>query len=64
MLEIAVLSFTTFFATVSPIDVAILFGALSAKATPERKRAMAIKGTLIATLLLTVFAVFGRDVLG
>jgi len=64
MLEIAVLSFTTFFATVSPIDVAILFGALTARASPERKRAMAIKGTLIATLLLTVFAVFGRDVLG
>jgi len=64
MLEIAVLSFTTFFATVSPIDVAILFGALTARASPERKRSMAIKGTLIATLLLTVFAVFGRDVLG
>jgi len=64
MLEIGVLSFTTFFATVSPIDVAILFGALTARASPERKRAMAIKGVLIATLLLTVFAVFGRDVLG
>jgi len=64
MLEIAVLSFTTFFATVSPIDVAILFGALTARASPEHKRSMAIKGTLIATLLLTVFAVFGRDVLG
>lgn len=64
MIEIGVLSFTTFFATVSPVDVAILYGALSARASAERKRAMAVKGTLIATVLLTVFAVFGGDVLG
>jgi multiple antibiotic resistance protein len=63
MLEIAVRAFTTFFATVSPVDVAALFAALSAAATPKQRRSMAVKGTLIATILLLLFTLFGTEVL-
>jgi len=63
MFEIAIRAFTTFFATVSPVDVAALFAALSAAATPKQRRSMAVKGTLIATVLLLLFTLFGAEVL-
>jgi multiple antibiotic resistance protein len=63
MLEIAIRAFTTFFATVSPVDVAALFAALSAAATPKQRRSMAVKGTLIGTILLLLFTLFGAEVL-
>jgi multiple antibiotic resistance protein len=63
MLEIAVRAFTTFFATVGPVDVAALFAALSAAATAKQRRSMALKGTLIATILLLLFTLFGTEVL-
>lgn len=64
MLERALRAFTTFFATVGPLDVAALFAALTVSATAAARRAMAIKGTLIATILLLVFIVFGGALLG
>jgi multiple antibiotic resistance protein len=63
MLEIAVRAFTTFFATVGPVDVAALFAALSAAATAKQRRSIALKGTLIATILLLLFTLFGTEVL-
>lgn len=63
MIEIAIRAFTTFFATVSPVDAAALFAALSVSATAEQRKSMAIKGTLIATVLLLLFSLFGGDVL-
>lgn len=63
MLETALVAFTTFFATVGPADVAALFAALTAQNTPAQRRAMAIKGTLIATAILLLFALFGEAIL-
>jgi multiple antibiotic resistance protein len=63
MLELAIRAFTTFFATVSPVDVAALFAALSAAATPKQRRSMAVKGTLIGFVLLLLFTLFGAEVL-
>ena len=63
MLETALRALTTFFATVSPIDVAALFAAITASATITQRRHMAIKGTLIATAILLTFIVFGNDIL-
>ncbi len=63
MFETALLAFTTFFATVSPVDVAAVFGGLSAKAATAERRAMAVKGTVIATVILLLFVVFGNAVL-
>ncbi len=60
MLKTAVVSFATFFATIGPIDVAAMFAALTT-ASPLRSRlAMAVKGTLIATLILLAFAFVGE----
>jgi multiple antibiotic resistance protein len=64
MVEVGILAFTTFFATISPIDVAALFAGLTATATAAHRRAMALKGTAIATGILLVFALFGNDLLG
>lgn len=63
MLETALRAFATFFATVGPFDVAALFAVLTTSSTLRHRRAMAIKGTLIATLLLLSFTLFGDDVL-
>ena len=63
MIETALRAFTTFFATVSPIDVAALFAAITASATLAQRRRMAIKGTLIATTILLMFIIFGKDIL-
>ncbi len=63
MLETALVAFTTFFATIGPPDVAALFAALAAQNTPAERRAMALKGTLIAAAVLLVFAFFGEALL-
>ena len=63
MLETALIAFTTYFATIGPADVAALFAALTPKNTAAERRQMAIKGSLIATAILLVFALFGEAVL-
>lgn len=63
MFETAILAFTTLFATVGPIDVAVMYAALSANCPPARRRAMALRGTLVATVILLGFALFGRILL-
>jgi multiple antibiotic resistance protein len=64
MLEMALRAFTTFFATVGPVDVAAIYAVLAASASERQRRAMAIKGTLIATAVLVVFAILGGGILG
>lgn len=63
MLETALVALTTFFATVGPADVAALFAALTDRNSPAERRAMALRGTLIATGILLFFALFGKAVL-
>jgi len=63
MLEMALRAFTMFFATVGPVDVAAIYAVLAASATARQRRTMAIKGTLIATVVLVVFAVLGGSIL-
>ncbi|MDP6786109.1 MAG: MarC family protein [Rhodospirillales bacterium] len=63
MLESGLLAFTTFFATIGPVDTAAVFAALTPNATPRQRRAMAVKGTLIAAAVLIVFMLFGNDLL-
>ncbi len=64
MLQTAVVTFTTFFATIGPIDVAAIFAALTVNSTPRQRRAMAVKGTLLATGILLAFALAGEALLG
>lgn len=59
MMETAVVAFTTFFATVGPLDVGAVFAAMTPSATPRQRRRMAIRGTLIAAVILLLFALAG-----
>ena len=63
MMETAIVAFTTFFATVAPPDAAALFAAMTARTSQKARRAMAVKGTAIATGLLLVFCLLGGDIL-
>lgn len=63
MLETAIVAFTTFFATIGPIDVAVLFAAMTPKASSAFRRSMAIRGTLVAGLILLTFALTGEFLL-
>lgn len=63
MLETAIVAFTTLFATVAPLDCAIMYAALTTETPPRQSRAMAIKGVIIASAILLVFAFIGQPLL-
>ena len=63
MLETAIVAFTTFFATIGPIDVAALFAAMTPNASSRFRRSMALRGTAIAALILICFALAGKPLL-
>jgi multiple antibiotic resistance protein len=63
MLETALVALTTFFATIGPLDVAAIFAALTPNNTTRERRAIALKGTLIALGILLLFALFGDSLL-
>lgn len=60
MIETASVALATFFATIGPVDVAAMFAALTATGTAQHRRSMAIRGTLIATVILVAFALIGE----
>jgi len=62
-LEIALVAFTTFFATIGPVDVAALFAVLTKGTPPAQRRALAFKGLSIASAILLTFAIFGETAL-
>ncbi len=63
MFETATVAFTTFFATIGPLDVAAVFAAMTAGASPRHRRRMAVRGTSIAAFLLLLFAFAGEFLL-
>lgn len=63
MQEAALIAFTTFFATIGPVDVAAIFAALTPNATPAERRTIALKAITIATIILVLFALFGGALL-
>lgn len=63
MIELAGQAFATFFATIGPLDVAAMFAALTASQTAQQKRSIAIRGVLIATVILVTFALVGEFLL-
>ena len=64
MTETAVLALATFFAVIGPLDVAAVFAALTTTHTAEQKRSLAIRGCLIGTVILLLFALIGEVLLG
>ncbi len=63
MIETAGIALTTLFATIGPLDAAAIFAALTAHAKPETRRSVAIRGTVIAAIILFLFALAGQTVL-
>jgi multiple antibiotic resistance protein len=53
----------TMFVVIDPIGIAPLFLALTAGKTPAQRRRIAIHATLVAAMVLTLFAIFGEAVL-
>lgn len=64
VIETGLVAFTTFFAVIGPIDVAAIFAGLTAGMPAAHRRRTAVRGVLIATGILLLFAFFGRSVLG
>ena len=63
MLEIALKSFTTFFATIGPIEAAVLFATLTPKMAYAERQAIAVRATLIASAILAFFTLLGGPIL-
>ena len=57
-------AFATLFVVIDPPGLVPLFIALTTGMSNERRRAMATRACIIATILLTVFGLFGESVLG
>ena len=53
MIETGLIAFTTLFATVGPLDIAVLFAALTAGDTAAKRRAIALKA-IAKTLSMTM----------
>ena len=62
--QLFLVSLTTFFATVGPADLLLVYAALTHKNTRAERRTMALRGVLVATGILLFFAVFGEPLLG
>ncbi|HET6320703.1 MAG TPA: MarC family protein [Hyphomicrobium sp.] len=63
MLEYALTSFTTFFATVGPVETAVLFATLTPKMPQAERASIALRATAIASVLLLIFTLLGRPLL-
>ena len=56
-------SFTTFFATIGPVEAAVLFATLTPKMSRGERAAIAVRATIIASLLLLIFTLLGQPLL-
>ncbi|MEQ1717589.1 MAG: MarC family protein [Hyphomicrobium sp.] len=63
MIETALKSFTTFFATIGPVEAAVLFATLTPKMERAARAQIAVRATLIATVILGVFTLLGGPLL-
>ena len=63
MLETALKSFTTFFTTIGPIEAAVIFATLTPKMQRSERRAIAVRATLIASMILGFFTLLGGPIL-
>ncbi|HWU04499.1 MAG TPA: MarC family protein [Novosphingobium sp.] len=64
MLELFVSTFATLFVVIDPVGCAPIFAGLTQGHTPRSASTVAIRASLIATLVLFAFALFGKALLG
>jgi multiple antibiotic resistance protein len=62
--SVFVIALTTFFATIGPADLALVFAGLTSRNTAAERRLFALRGTLVAGAILLFFAIFGNALLG
>ncbi len=63
MLEHAIVAFATFFATIGPPDVAVVFATLTLRNTPDERFRLAVKAILVGSAILLFFAFLGKPLL-
>lgn len=63
MTETALIAFTTFFATIDPPGVAVIFAGMTTDSSPLERRATAMKGSLVGACILIAFALVGKSML-
>lgn len=61
--ETGIKALATLFATIGPLDIGAVFAALTANQSFRSKSLIAIKGTLLAGLILIIFALSGETLL-
>jgi len=63
MLELFISAFVTLFVVIDPPGCAPIYAGLSVDASPRQQRNMALKATIIASIILFGFALFGEQLL-
>ena len=58
-----IIGFTTFFATIGPIDIAVVYAAMSREMSSSQRWRTALRSVALASCLLYVFAFFGQVLL-
>lgn len=61
--ETTVVALATLFATIGPLDGAIIFASLTARLSPRERLRTALRGVAVATVILLAFALFGEGML-
>jgi multiple antibiotic resistance protein len=64
MMELFISAFVTFFVVIDPPGCAPIFASLTGAAPAAHRRAMALRSTLVAALILYLFAIAGEAFLG
>jgi multiple antibiotic resistance protein len=63
MLKTALPAFATFFATIGPVEAAVLFASFCPRFSRAERIAISLKATVIATGIILFFALFGTAIL-
>lgn len=64
MIDLFLSAFITFFVVIDPPGCAPIYASLTKGATANQRRNMAIRASLVAAIILFVFALFGEQLLG
>ncbi len=62
--ELFISAFITLFVVIDPPGCAPIYAGLTKGASPPQARSMALRATVIATIILLIFALFGKELLG
>ena len=62
--ELFISAFITLFVVIDPSGCAPIYAGLTKGASPAQARSMALRATIIASVILLIFALFGKELLG